>query len=621
VRTSELKQFAPRALGWVPWVTLFAIIVGARLWLISGYGSALPLHDQWDGEAARLFKPWLENSLRWSDLFAAHNEHRIVLSRLLALGLLQANGQWDGLLEMTVNAVLCGFIGLGVAACLLRILGSEYRVPVLAAVTVWLALPYAHENTLWGFQSAFYFLLFFSFLAIWGLGFFPAYSRNWWLGVIGAVLACLSMASGFFAAGVVLVLEAIRLLSRRRRFSEAAPTCVFCLTVVLLGLCFQVTHPPHEALKAASAGAWLKVFARSLAWPYCALPILIVVMYLPWALCTFLMARTSEPLSRSRTEILFAMGVWVIAQAAATAYGRGEDGNIAIASRYMDILGLGAVLNALCVVALVRSIPWKGKRRATALVFGAIWIAGSLGGAAGLGFQKLSSGPGKEALLPMEENVRGYVATRDRKYLTGDLPYPHANRLAELLDDPTIREILPTIVRPPLSIKIRHETGGAFVANGYSAEITNPPYEKTWGSYSQLGPKARGSMESESFRSKLPYLQFEVAGSLHGAMSLSLRGDETGKEAAIKLKAKLNEIWRSAIVPLPGRNVRIIAHDDSAEHWFVFREPRELGRLGYYAQRTVSNGKNLFIFGLVLFAIATAGELLTPIYKIEKQHS
>jgi hypothetical protein len=43
-----------------------------------------------------------------------------------------------------------------------------------------------------------------------------------------------------------------------------------------------------------------------------------------------------------------------------------------------------------------------------------------------------------EALLPIEENVRAYVMTGDRKYLAekGSIPYPDARRLAELLDDP-----------------------------------------------------------------------------------------------------------------------------------------------------------------------------------------
>lgn len=615
-----LKQLAPRARRCVPWIALLGLIIGARLWLISGYGSALPMLDQWDAEAAGLFKPWLENTLRWSDLFSPHNEHRIVLTRLLALAILEANGQWDALLEMTVNTILCGLSGLGIAACLLKILGSAYRFPVLAAVTLWLALPYAHENTLWGFQSAFYFLLFFSFLAIWGLGFFPVCSRNWWLGAISAVLACFSTASGFFAAGIVFILEVVRLLSKRRRFIEAMPTCFVAMAIVALGLCFRVTFLPHEALRAVSPGAGLSVFARSLAWPYCAIPILVVVMYLPWTISSWLMVTTNKPLSHSRREILFGIGLWVIAQGAAIAYSRGEDGNIPIASRYMDILGLGALVNALCVVGFITSLPAAGKRRAATLVFGAAWIAGLLGGAVQLSLQKFSSGPGKEALLPMEANVRGYVATHDRKYLNGDHPYPNANRLAQLLDDPTIRNILPAIVRPALPLTIQSQTADGFIPGGCPPAVGNPPSEKTWGSYSQAGLEARGSIESKPFRAELPYLQFETAGNPRGATVLSLRDARTGKETRVRADTRIDDDWRAAMVRVPGSEPAIIARDNSAEDWIAFREPREMGRFSYYTQRIVAHRQNLFRVSVALLTVAiTIALVRNPSHRRERQ--
>ena len=61
------KDLAPRAIRWVQWIALFGAIIGARLWLIAGHGSPLPIYDQWDAEAAHLFKPWLEGRLAWAD--------------------------------------------------------------------------------------------------------------------------------------------------------------------------------------------------------------------------------------------------------------------------------------------------------------------------------------------------------------------------------------------------------------------------------------------------------------------------------------------------------------------------------------------------------------------------
>jgi hypothetical protein len=589
--------------------SLFLIVVSARLWLISVFGSAVPILDQWDAEAAALFQPWLEGTLRWTDLFNPHNEHRIVLSRLLALALLKLNGQWDALLEMTANALFCGVIGLGVTAGLLRIMGLEYRFPVLMTVVLWLALPYAHENTLWGFQSAFYFLLAFSLLTIWGLGFFPVWSRNWWLGAIGAILAGISMGSGFFAAAIVLVLEMARLLAKRRRWFEVAPTCLVAIVVVALGLYFRTTFLPHVGLRATSVSAWLNVFARSLAWPYCTIPCFMIVMYLPWATCTFSMIRTDKRELQRHRELLSVVGAWVIVQAAAIGYARGEDGHILISSRYMDILGLGAAVNALCLILLIKDGAWRGKRRAAVCALAAVWIGAAIFGAAQLSLRKLMSGSTKEILLPMEENVRAYVATHDLKQLDGERPYPARDRLAGLLDNPAIRKILPAIIRPALPITAQEETGNAFVVNGYPAALTTPAYERAWGSYSQSEREARGWMKSETFHSAFPYLQFEVAGALRAGTSLSLRDDATGKEVRVNSPARLNENWRSAIVPVPGSEMHIIANDDSATKWFAFREPREWGRFGYYAQLAVANGKYVFIFSVAVFALTILNPL------------
>ena len=71
-------------------VALALLVVGARWWLIGNYSSDVPWLDQWDAEAQGLYQP---THVAW---FAPHNEHRIFFTRLLALGLLRANGQWPG---------------------------------------------------------------------------------------------------------------------------------------------------------------------------------------------------------------------------------------------------------------------------------------------------------------------------------------------------------------------------------------------------------------------------------------------------------------------------------------------------------------------------------------------
>ncbi len=60
-----------------------SLVLGAKFWLIGANGSITPFWDQWDGEAAGLYQPYLAGHLRWLDLFAPHNEHRIFFTRAL----------------------------------------------------------------------------------------------------------------------------------------------------------------------------------------------------------------------------------------------------------------------------------------------------------------------------------------------------------------------------------------------------------------------------------------------------------------------------------------------------------------------------------------------------------
>ena len=168
----------------------------------------MPLWDQWDAEGGGLFAPLLQGHLPLSRLFEPHMEHRIVLTRLLALGLFELDGMWDPRLEMVVNAGIAAGTAAIVAGLLLREIGRRWWRPVACVVAIFWALPYGWENTTWGFQAQFYFLLLFSFLTIWGLCYGRPYTIAWWTGAASAILSCLTMASGFLAPlAVLLVLD------------------------------------------------------------------------------------------------------------------------------------------------------------------------------------------------------------------------------------------------------------------------------------------------------------------------------------------------------------------------------------------------------------------------------
>jgi hypothetical protein len=577
--------------------------------MIGSYGTSLPINDQWSAEGAALLKPWVEGTLRIETLFSRQNEHRIVLSRLLSLALLQLDGQWDSLLEMTVNALFCGLIGLTVAFALARLFGGRYRLLVLLPVSLWLTLPYAHENTLWGFQSSFYFLLFFSLLGIWGLALHRAFTIRWWAGLTGAALACLSIGSGFLAAAAVLGLVTLRLIRQPGLLRESIATIVVTSTIVLVSLFFHHSFPPHDFLKAVSVHAWVVFLGRCLAWPFCQSALVAAVMYLPLLLLLITYIRRGpSALGHGRkqlADLLLGTGLWVMLQSAAIAYSRGGDGHGAIASRYMDILALGALVNLYALIVVIGEIQGVGHSRRWIRLAAGLWGVAVLAGAGLTSYRELASQYGRQGYLrTAEQHVRAYLATRDRAYLAGNpapVPFPDATAIASYLDDPAIRGILPAAVRPPQSINKSAASGAAFVLNGYPPDVTNPTQDRAWGSYSEAGAAARGSMESLSIRPRLPYLEIELAGYLRQGSSLMVQSDRTGKTARFIPTRQIFPFWRSGHIAVRGESVRLVAHDGSAEDWFAFREPRELGRLSLYAEWMVGKGKFLFFLGLALW--------------------
>lgn len=595
---------------WLEYLALFLIVVGARLWLVFVYGSPVPILDQWDGEGATLFKPWLEGTLRLSDLFQPHNEHRIVLSRLLALGLLALNGQWDSQLEMAVNALLCGAIAVLIAVALVKLFGSDLRTVIVLVVGLWSALPYGHENTLWAFESSFYFLLFFSLLAIWGLGLHSSFSWPWWAGAAGLVLACLSMASGFFAALALLGLSALRLITRRRLNRDSVILIVLSCAVVAIAFYFRTTVPGHAAIRATSPSICASFFASCLAWPFCATPGACLIMYLPAGLLVvrYLSKRPTDldETWRRQAEAVIVVGAWVILQAVAMAYLRGGNTLPHPVSRYMDILALGALANFFAILLLMKEIPQSTAARQTGVVFATCWITALGAGSVLISQRELASRAVRtQSLSAIEETVRVYVATGDRTHLEANpptaIPYPRPQRLAMLLDDPTIRGILPAVVRAPLRVDKAIDIGNAFVLDGYAPPVHKSPYEREWGSYSAQGVAARGSMQSQRITTRFPYLQFEITGYMRKGLSLVLQGEDAGKKARVIPTNRADQFWRLAYTPVPDKNIRILAEDDNAEEWFGFREPRELARFSHYADMLARRGKSICYGGAMLW--------------------
>jgi hypothetical protein len=543
-------------------------------------------------------------------MFTLHNEHRIFFSRLLAVALVIVNGQWDPHLQILVNAGVQALTAVVLATILWMAGGRRYLPLVAGLVAVVMAAPFAVENSLAGFQSAFYFLLLFSLLAIWLMVAHETGTKAWWLGLTCAFCAL------FTVAGGVLVIAPIGLVALMRFADQPKQWRPFAGTVAALAIVAAVAYagmappiPYHEPLKAASAYAFSLAFARNLAFPWLNAPKLTLVLWLPLAILAAVVVwrrLKNTPYER----LLFGLAAWVVCQAAAIAYSRGVDG-IAPSSRYLDLLSLGIVLNTLAIVVWIER---TGRRaRAILIVATCVW-AGAIGyGVSSLSREMLDTSARLRAQWSREHvrTVRTFLATDDMNDLLSrtaprELPYHSAWMLANWLQHPYVRRIMPAVVRPPLALVPAE--GSAGFLHGRSADRSDP--RETFDSYGDQRVKNVGAFASQPVAcTDFAHLRFEVAGAAkNSGLDLGVR-DANGRESRVWPAPGTRSGWTGAFVRCPADGFTVFAADRSPLSWMAFTPPSEIAWASMLAGLAIERTPALGIAALLCGALAVATSL------------
>lgn len=68
-------------------LSVFLFVFAAQVWFVGRVASEVPWGDSWGSDGVGLFPAWVEGTWEASDLLQPHNEHRIMWTRLLNLGL------------------------------------------------------------------------------------------------------------------------------------------------------------------------------------------------------------------------------------------------------------------------------------------------------------------------------------------------------------------------------------------------------------------------------------------------------------------------------------------------------------------------------------------------------
>lgn len=574
----------------------FLLIFGGKLWFIDRAGSDLPTWDQWDGEWEQALRPWLEGRLTVANLIHGHNEHRVLTTRLYALGLFLANGQWDAFVETAGNAA----IHTGLALMLLLIARRHLRGPWLLSMGLLLVLlftlPFSWENALFGFQVSFYFMLLFSVGHIWLTLRSDQFSVGWGIGQLCGLLVVGTLASGLLSAAAVLCVLAYRLLRNPRWTAQQAVTAALCLALCALGWIARCEVEGHRGLFAHNFREFAHGLLTLLSWP-CLWPFPWgFILFIPTAIFVVRLVRT--PALGAGEAVLLGLLAWVLLQFLALAYAR-SGGGIVVAPRYLDLL---AVHVALGFVFLGRETSGIMRR-----VIVPLWLTAVVFGLFGFSRQGwndfVSVNIGRQKI--QETNVRGFLETGDSTYLLGkpwgEIPYPSEAVLLDRLSHPAINSIMPVSVRRALPLRFPSPSARADLPPSLPP-APGPVALSTWSS--DGGGTMRTWISERLPAAALPILRFRVAGDL-GAPGHALRlvVKSADAEVPISPESAPGGRWKTVNVFRPRGEWWIEAADGDNRAWFAITAPVELGRLSWFVEKLLKyHGRVIFAGALFLVA-------------------
>jgi hypothetical protein len=589
-------------------LSLFLLGMGMKLLMMQRCVNPLPYFDQWEGEAAAIYVPYFEHELGLGYLCYPQNEHRIFFTHIYDLALLLLNGQWDSQLQMILNAVIHCATVAGFAWLMATIMGRLYWVPIWLAGALVLLSPFSWENALQGFQSQFYFLLLFSLLAIWFLR-AEVNSPRWRLGVLCGICALFTMASGLLAAVTVAALLVIEIVKDRKSLRGHLPSLVICAVLAVAGVLLKGKHPQEGNWHAHSLGDFVSSLGNNLSWPTGLIPWLAPLNLFPLVLLAWVYLRSPEKNQPAEWMIL-GIGLWTILQSLTTAYARGN-GGAPPTWRYMDTLSFLFVANLLSVALVVGN--YRRQLRFPVFWYAAfvVWLVPCV-----LSLWTLNKRAWDLAIPSWAghqrvrlETFRAFMATDDPAVFANhderDVPWVYIPELVYLLRTKDIRPILPACGRDPLKLTPSDGNASAFVTNGRPDAVIDAPTERSLGSFTQAGNAARGTFESAPMVSSLPYLEFQVAGNLcQPGLSLQLISLSSGQVTEVRPAHEPGNRWVNVDVKAPSDKFKVVARDDSATGWFAFKEPREMGRLSFWAAQAPGTARYLMTAGFLCLAVA-----------------
>ncbi|MGC4035401.1 MAG: hypothetical protein QM764_05520 [Chitinophagaceae bacterium] len=576
-------------------------LLGLKFWLIYNYGNPTPFWDQWDGEAANLYKPYVSGTLRWSDMIAPHNEHRIFTTRVLSLLLLKINGIWNPEFQMVVNAALHIFLIIICISFLTKTIGVRYLRALLVFSVVLFGIPYAWEKTLAGFQSQFYFVVFFSILSLWFISTKEPLSIGWWCGAVCSVFAFFSLSSGVFTFGAATFISFIIFITNVRRTPRQLNAIIILGICFLISLKFTPSVPGHAVFKASTFSQFYVALTGVLGWPVSAGFFATLITIFP-SFIFMVMVLRKPPQANDSKWFLVALILWSFGQALSLAYGRAA---IYLASRYLDLSAINLLVNFSVLILIIQKWQINHPIRGAAIVAG--WALIILVSLCRKGLKILPDDleAKRRTSKIQESNTHNYLSTGDTSFIKSkpqlDIPYPNSDRFSMILSWPEIRQILPPSISPGINpATIQQQPSEVFVKNGFYPTTTGYS-DSSWGSYNSRGDTATGEiyLNFETFTTG-GHIKIPIAGyPLNNGIKLEIRQNKVSSPISISENPK--ETWLMVDAKIQKGPFSIYASDSSKTTWLAIGKPIIQGRVDNFIIRILSHYYLFLLTGLIVF--------------------
>jgi len=238
-------------LVWQLTTALIAVLIIAPVLLnlafIYKYGVNCVFWDQW--EVVPLFDKLYSGNLSFADLFAQHNEHRILLPRLVMLGLGSLT-HYNTVAEMYFAWFLLCLICFVLFKLFVRTFGFSSMTMAKFIPVVWLTFGLRqYDNLLWGFQFVYFMVVLFFLLMVYLLAESRRFDWRFGLAILCGLASTFSLAGGLLVwpIGLIQLVFTARTTSKRLWGLDMIKTATWAVAGIAVYILYFAgyTQPQH----------------------------------------------------------------------------------------------------------------------------------------------------------------------------------------------------------------------------------------------------------------------------------------------------------------------------------------------------------------------------------------